>query len=332
MKIVRLIFCITAAFVGAGFASGREIMQFFSRYGAFSYPLIGAASAALGLMTGKMTECALFPAHQEKSAAAGLKKALLFALYTGTAGAMTAAAGELAALTAPLAHARTLGMVLTLAACYSFSARSLTALRYMGYVLLPLTAAAFLLCARVPPDAMREQVTEHTGAALPALLSAVCYSAMNAVLSAGVLQEAGAQCTQKEKRRLALGAGCVTALLLLLGNGALLPHRGSLAHAALPTVLLLCGYGKAGYWLAAAFFYLAVSSTLTAVLQSLRETIRIKEKRHGFALTLLPVMTVAACGFETIVETAYPLCGFLCLILILCTKKRGPGAPAEKQV
>ena len=30
------ILCVGAAMVGAGFASGREIMRFFSQYGAFS--------------------------------------------------------------------------------------------------------------------------------------------------------------------------------------------------------------------------------------------------------------------------------------------------------
>lgn len=331
MKTIRLIFCITAAFVGAGFASGREIMQFFSRYGAFSYPLIAAASVALGLMIGKIMDCALLSQKRGKSPAAGLKKALLFALYTGTAGAMTAAAGELAALTTPLFHARTLGMILTLAACYSFSGHSLTALRYMGFVLLPLTVAAFLLCARVPPDAVKGRLPDYAGNPLAGLFFGVCYGAMNVVLSAGVLREAGEECGQKEKKRLALGAGGVTAVLLLLGNGALLPHREALTHAALPTVLLLRRYGKAGYWLAAAFFYLAVASTLTAVLRSLRETVSIKKKGFGFFVTFCSVMAVAICGFEKIVGTAYPLCGFLCLLLILSAKKRGQSALAEKQ-
>lgn len=327
MKIIRLLFGVTAAFVGAGFASGREIMQFFSRYGFFSYPLIAFVSVVLGLLTRKMLESDIFQMEGAGPIPGTLKRTLLFLLYAGTAGAMTAAAGELAALTAPLFHARTLGMVLTLVLCFYFSRRSLTALQSMGYLLLPLTAAALLLCGRVPPDG-EEQFLEPVGRPLAGVLLGACYGAMNVMLSAGVLREAGKQCGPRERRWTALGVGAVASLMLLLGNGALLPHRRTLLHAALPTVILLGRYGKGGYYLAAGFLYLAVASTLTAVLQSLRETISFRKKALVFPFTFLAVMTVAACGFEEIVEKAYPFCGFLCLLFILSAKKSEGSPPS----
>ena len=45
-------FGIVSAVVGAGFASGREIMHFFSRYGACSWCLCFLAAGLMGGLTG----------------------------------------------------------------------------------------------------------------------------------------------------------------------------------------------------------------------------------------------------------------------------------------
>ena len=42
------VFQLTGSIVGAGFASGREIMRFFSRYGVFSWIGIGLAVITIG--------------------------------------------------------------------------------------------------------------------------------------------------------------------------------------------------------------------------------------------------------------------------------------------
>ena len=46
----EIILCAAAAMVGAGFASGREIMQFFSVHGPFSWALAAFASCVTALM------------------------------------------------------------------------------------------------------------------------------------------------------------------------------------------------------------------------------------------------------------------------------------------
>lgn len=300
------VWAVLGAIIGAGFASGREIMQFFSQYGVWSWPLALLAAVGMGLlMAWVMTQTDT--AHATPPAEA----AVMIPLLATVGGGMTAAAGELAALTLPLRHARSLGALGTLAICAWLSNHSLRALIVLGRVLLPLTALAFLVC--LPVAASQEMIPTPSAAVLPmAALRIVGYSSMNVQLAAEVLREAGKGKTAQEKRRLVLAASCLLLGLLFLGNAALAPRAGTLQNAALPTVMLLRRFGKAGYYGAAAVLYLAVATTLIAVLRGLRTWL---PRRSGGVMSALLTAGASLCGFAELVATAYPVLGWCCLLL-----------------
>ena len=93
---------------------------------------------------------------------------------------------------------------------------------------------------------------------------------MNVLLSAEVLCEAGARCDTRTGCRGAAWCGGALCGILLLFNEALLRGPMEARQAELPMVLLLRGYGKAGFYLSAAVLYLAVITTLFAVLRAQR--------------------------------------------------------------
>ena len=298
------IWAVLGGAVGAGFASGREIMQFFGQYGPYSWALCVLSAAGMG----RMMESVMMKDEGRRSRAF---RALMILMLTAVGGGMTAAAGELAALTLPVHHARSLGALGTLAACVLLSRRSLPVLTHLGRVLLPLTALAFLLCLSVGTE-------EDTGASvslgtLPgAAVRAVGYAGMNAALVSGVLRDAGEGRTARQKKAVAWGAAALLLLLLLLGNAAMARKAAELKNAALPTVLLLRDYGKTGYVLAAGMLYLAMFSTLIAVLRGLRLMLPV---RHGCACSALLAAGASLCGFEGIVAAAYPALGWGWLLL-----------------
>ena len=109
--------------VGAGFASGREILHFFAAHGAMA-----GAAAVCALITMAGLFCRL-PVQMERCGCTSLAAlcrvrfgerlgrlcgALFFALFAVTGGAMLAACAELAALTVPVRGAYALGMAITL--------------------------------------------------------------------------------------------------------------------------------------------------------------------------------------------------------------------------
>ncbi len=304
------ILCVAAAMVGAGFASGREIMQFFSRFGAFSWALVAFAALVTAWMLRRMMM--LNGVHSR------LGKGLLCLFSLAVGGGMTAAAGELWALTVPLRYARTMGSVVTLALCLRLAGGSLRGMAWLGRILLPTLLAVLILCLRVPGASQsRSAVTFWEG--IMAIVSVVGYCGLNGMTAAGVIT--GSR-PGREQNGISLAIGLLTALLLGFGNAALLPHAESLSDAPLPTVSLLRAYGKPGYYLSAAVLYLAASTTLIAVLRELMTLAAPFIPRYRKALVGLAVLAVSLLGFGDIVGTAYPALGWAYLILLVTVSRR----------
>ena len=308
---------VLAAMVGAGIASGREIMHFYSRFGPFSWLLVLFSGALLGLLTRRVMdtgdgEAALLP--QGPWLLPG--KCLLAALYLAVGGGMTAAAGELMALTLPVGNARLLGGAVTLGLCAFLAKKTLAALNCLGGALLLGMTALFLACLGVPkePQALSGPTA---GAAVLGAAEAACSCGMNVLLASAVIREGGKGSTAREKNRIAAETGLLTGGLLTIGNAALLPHAALLSDAALPTVLLLRAYGKTGYYGAAALLYLAVATTLIAVLRGFFALFSPGRASFRVPLALLGAGAASLLGFQGVVASAYPVLGLLCLLLLL---------------
>jgi uncharacterized membrane protein YkvI len=302
------ILCVVAAMVGAGFASGREIMRFFSRYGAFSWALVIFAALVTAWMLRRMLALGGVQSR--------LGKGLLCLFSLAVGGGMTAAAGELWALTVPVQHARTLGSIMTLTLCLWLAGGSLRGMAWLGRVLIPFLLAVLALCLRVSGDDRQKSVTLGDG--VLAVLSVAGYCGLNGMTASGVL---GGPRPRREQNGISAAVGFLTALLLCLGNAALLPHAAVLSDAPLPTVFLLRAYGKPGYYLSAAVLYLAASTTLIAVLRELMTLSAPYLPKQKRPLIGLCVLAVSLLGFEDIVGKAYPVLGWAWLGLLLLRKR-----------
>lgn len=323
MEDGRIVRCILSAIIGAGFASGREIMHFFSGYGVFSWVLIAVSTIVLtGLIVCVMRQESIL-SFLPRGKMAWIGEGIFLGLLACTSGGMTAAAGELAALILPVHHARGIGLIVTLTGCLFISRRPLGLLEKMGRLLLPLIVLAFLLCLRQKNDMqVMTRVTFLQG--IRGFFQAISYAGFNVALAAEVLCEAGERCNHRGICRGAAWAGGSICALLMLGNAALLPWAEALSDEPLPIVVMLREYGKTGYYLAAVSLYLAVVTTLIAVLRSLSVLIQKHCPRYGEWIAWFFTGIIAHMGFDRIVETAYPALGFLCVFLFAfsCKRKR----------
>lgn len=322
MRQLSLVLCILGAMIGAGFASGREIMAFFTGYGPFSWALVLLAGMGMTAVIYRIMQksrgdlSGLFP----RGRGGGIARGLMFLLLSAAGGGMTAAAGELTALVLPIHHAEALGMGTGLLGCLLLSHWSMNALSSMGRILLPLLLIAFLLCIRLPHEA--QPLPPPTAwEMILGVIGAAGYAGFNGMLSAGVLCQAGAACKKRGKCRLAAWSGGAIMGMLLLGNGALIPKGTVLAGEALPMVVLLRAYGKAGYYLSAGVLYLGIITTLIAVLQGMRSMLMgWCSFPNGAAFCICAL--AALMGFEKIVSSVYLALGLLCLLFLFLPQKK----------
>ncbi len=277
---VRAAAAIMAAMAGTGYASGREIVLFFTQLGRASWIAVCFAASVFGLLAALLCHCARrwnadsfatlcgrLLGRRAKVLAAALH-ALLLAI---TAALMLFGAGEIGALTLPtrLSFLWGAGMALVVALMVN-----LTRLRPLPWLGLAVVAAgvAFYGALALDPRPPRVYLSGDVGLALDgssaaAILLALVYGAMNASLAAGVSVRFG----RGGARPARVGALCGGMLFALLAcaNAAIIRGGRQLLCQALPTVLLAARWGLAGFWMSAGFAFLCAVTTLAAALAGL---------------------------------------------------------------
>jgi uncharacterized membrane protein YkvI len=326
-RIRNAVLQCTGAIVGAGFASGREIMRFFSRYGSFSWIGVFLAAVVMGVFAFAIMKKAREADAQSLSelcraylGPAGVVGTIAFTVLIGaTGGSMSAAAGEIGALALPVHGAYWIAFLCTLLLCLVLSRKSMTPLAYVSLLLVPVMVIVFLLCL-IPPQgvaATPQMILPVWRKIVEVVLFAVSYGALNITLAAGVLCEIGRGMNDKRALLTSAYLGLCLLALLALGNIALV-RQPQLADAALPIVMLLNRFGKMGFWVSVTGLYLAVFTTLLAAARSFFNILGYcKPVWLSFALTGVLFFLFGVVGFAKLVGIVYPVLGILCLLLLL---------------
>ena len=313
MEGITAVFACLGAIVGAGFASGREVMAFFTCYGKHSWWLIAAASAVMGWIC-RLCMCASGAERdwtQLLGKRSGWMVGLSCCLMLLTGGAMVSAAGHLCALMFAGRLAGTAGAVCTLGAAWVMGRKNLKALGWLSAVLSIMLICVLAGAFRLPKrTVVLPQHAFSTGSLVRAGLGAAAYAAMNAMLASGVICKSSGRYT-------AAGVGGMLALLLGLSNGLYLRHP-ELLNEALPLVALLQKAGRSGFLLSAGLMYLSVFTTLTAVVCALRTAAQsaAPSPRLGAALVMGLLLAVSCIGFSEIVDALYAPAGLICLAAV----------------
>ena len=315
----------TGAVIGAGFASGREIVSFFSRYGVHAWWLLGISSAVMGLLC--LLVLRRIPASEEDwcSLFAGephwLQMTVRFCslgLMIVTGGAMISAGGHMIAMVWNHPWAYAVGAVGTLAAAWRTGMGKINRLSWLSAGLTAFflgTAAAVWYFVPVSRTVQLPQA-ESASALWHAAADAVGYAAMNLTLAIGIINRSR-QAEKKENVRMGICFGTLMLLLLAAGN-ALFDRFPDCQTSAFPMVWLLRQLGKAGYLTGAALLYLAILTTLTAVLYTIRTALGpvIGNPKLTACCTLGVPLAVSGIGFSGIVDSLYAPAGLACLLLI----------------
>lgn len=329
MRSVSAAIVCAGAVIGAGFASGREIFAFFSKYGAHGWWLI--AIAAL-MMTALCSLCFRAAVRSQASCWSDLflsqklwirhgARLCTLVLLVLTAGAMISASGQMIALVWPHHQAYSLGAAGTLAAAYLLGFASLRPMSWLSAGLSGLFLCA--LGSAVPHSVGQKAavIASGQGNLFRAAVCAAAYAGMNITLAIGVVCRC-AQPDPKANRRTAWLFGGIMAVLMGASHWLYAAHP-EWTGESFPIVRLLSCFGRNGFWMSAALVYLSVFTSLTAVLYALRcaaEQCGGVEWLRTAAVLGLPAL-VSCVGFAGIVDALYAPAGILCLLMVFAPLK-----------
>lgn len=194
MDILCCALALLGGVIGAGFASGREIVRFFAAHGAMGLIAVAFALAAL------LALFALLPirlAAEGQTGLSGLCRArfgarvggvcgaLFFLLSAVTGGAMLAACAELSALVWPIRHAYALGFAVTAVLAALLCAFETRGLAVVGGALCGLLPILLIRLLLLPPGEACFLPEGPPDAVLRAALDGTLYAALNAAMMAG---------------------------------------------------------------------------------------------------------------------------------------------------
>ncbi|MCL6598930.1 MAG: hypothetical protein K6T81_09320 [Alicyclobacillus macrosporangiidus] len=319
--------------VGAGFASGQEVFQFFARYGNWAYLTIFLSFilfAGMGyrlMQIGALWGVRSYHELNERLFGPGLTAlldALILTMLFGVTVAMIAGSGAL--FKERLGGSFQTGALVTMGIAFLTVLWGIRGILRANTLIVPAMCAFVLYAAWHAWHTHGWQTAWHSGQALggsgfATLVSAMLYAAFNIGLSAGVLLPLGADV--RDLRTLRFGA-----LFGALGLAGMLAAVTFTLHTYFPRALgydLPMAYvaehlGALLRWGFVFVLWAEVYSTLVGDLYALTTQLGASSPRRNAVITavvLVLAYLVSQVGFSAVVQYAYTAFGWVSAGLIL---------------
>ncbi|QRG65411.1 YkvI family membrane protein [Brevibacillus choshinensis] len=333
----QIAFTYIGTVVGAGFASGREIVEFFVQYG--TQGLIGILLAtALFIWAGTRVMLISYQiqanSYQEVSTYlfghpfGTVFNSLLLTVMFGTTSVMLAATGAIFWESFQLPSQ--VGIWLSMLMIFVVTRKGLFAIHRVNSIFVPMLIAFTLLVFMYTEPWKDPILISESTRPLVWLSSPFYYVALNVTLTQAVLVPIGRESTS-EKPLIAGGiiGGLGIGLLLFLAFSSLAAKMPGIQQAEMPMIALLQGVGRGIPLLFSLLVYAEIFSTLVANVFGLAEQLRLVTRLRS-ATILLGILVlsylISFIGFSSLLRFLYPLFGQLVvffLVMLLYRQWRG---------
>lgn len=288
---------IIGTVIGSGFASGKEVAVFFSRFGTISYFFI---FLSFFLFFGIIYFFLSRGSHAlEKLTSSKLFSALCLLVSLIFTSSMFAGTFE---ILPQQNSAKTLLMALLVVICVIVAKRGIKSLAFLNNLLIPATIASMAVVLLSNFEGVKAASFHQNGFA--GLLFALLYSVLNFSISGVVIAQSGEKLTKKQKAGVSFVSSFLLSSFLMLTNCVLLSNPEMIGQD-MPLVALSSG-------VAAALIKFVVFSGCITTLFSLVWTSRLALKRFGvnfvmsIAISIFLPLGLSMLGFGSIVSFLYP--------------------------
>lgn len=319
--------------VGAGFASGQEVYQFFGRFGDWGYvgiPIAILIFSWIGYRIMRLGRSLNARSYHEVNAylfgpAVGrVMDLVLMLMLLGVTVAMVAGAGEL--FRERLGVSFWFGAGLTLVVTYITLFRGMNGVLRANSVIVPIMVS-FVMFAFIRSIALQgthapfaaSRFLNH-GHPVLAGISAIIYSALNVSLAAGVLIPLGADIKDSQALRLgALGGAIGLGAMLLAVTITLFAHYPQALAYQVPMGYIASRLGALWQWMFVFVLWGEIFSTLVGNVYAVGAQFAggsPKKMPMVTAVILILALVVSQIGFANIVHYGYTVFGWASLTML----------------
>lgn len=316
--------------IGAGFATGKEIVEFFSQFGftgflavlvaGFLFFFFGYRIMITSLRAGTSD---LFSYNEwlfGKSFSKFFNVAIFFMLVAVT-GVMIAGAGEV--LYVQFGLDKWIGMVLTVILGFIVLLVGMKGLSVVNQIVVPVIIIFTIILAflSISNGFTWETFLTVNDVEYPwtVILKPFCYVSFNLAFAQAVLIPMASKI--KDEKAIKLGAkmaGGILTLLLILNHLAFTSYPGAL-ESSIPTITIMQDLAP---FLNMVYVFVIFGGIFTTVIGNaygIERQVNAKEKWASWAVYLVlfaVTLFIAQFEYEPLLELLYPIFGYLCLIIL----------------
>lgn len=322
------IMLILGSTIGAGLASGQEIVVFFARYGHVSilfaavFFVVFAFSIKILLEYG--TNCNYVPDFEQKSNF--LMESCSNIIFLIFSSSMLAGAESLLSQIIMPTNFYLWSILLLLISLFIIS-KGLKWLVKINTILVPIILIfTLVVCALSVAQPARSPITITFDIPNMALLgiSVILYSCCNIMVSSKVMLNIGKKLDKKNINKVAFISSFILFVIIAFMIISLLNNDNALLFAELPMVY--CAF-NINYYLGYAYsgvILVSIITTLLSTFYSLKEGLnkKIKSNFYNGILTFLAIFVLSLFGFDNIIRFSYPIIGALGFIMLFGMKNK----------
>jgi len=331
IQAMQIAFTYMGTIVGAGFATGQEILQFFTKYGHLaSYTIVIAAFLFvwLGYKIMMLSSHISAKSYEDLNIAilgdrlGKLVSHFMLIILLGVSSVMLAGAGTIFSEHWGVTYQ--LGLIITGIVSYILLQKGMNAILAINSIVVPFmllfTLLVIMKTSQLPTSA--QFITLETNQSLwSAIASPFLYVAFNLALAQAVLVPLGSQVADKNTIRSgAIIGGIGIGFMLIAGHFALSANMPDIAKFSIP----MGGIAKQfGILIQTAYIFIIFSEIFTTLIADVYGLTLQLHSRFQWSKPLILFVTLVACyfisqiGFQILLSTLYPIFGFISLIWLI---------------
>ena len=308
MKNFGRIMLIVGMVIGSGFASGKEIAVFFSRFGYFSYIFIPFAFLLFfGVFYWILS-------HGKNGIEKISSSKFYSSLYILISLVFTSSmfAGTKTTISTNVIPFDVVIVFFLLIFCIYVAKNGLLVLTKINSYLIPFTIFILMLCLIKNRGAI---VTFENGSFFSGILFSILYVVMNISTSSFVIGQLGQSMSKRSMIIVSFFASFILSILLLFINLTLLKHPESLSYS-MPLLQISGGYV---YVLMRIVIFVGCLTTLLSLVYTTSQNLQKLEICGVFNILISIILPFLASflGFGKIVSILYPIVSVLGILLVI---------------